>query len=211
MSSLSEPWLVLRRPEKVAHALPTVSEHAPRAPSVAGELPDAERLVSEARREAFDEGRAAGLAEAVASAEAARRERFERLADAIAQAAAKTASMREEVVEEVGRDLAELVVDLTEVLLGEKVDGHLAVNSSIVRALALAPEGPDLVVKVSPHAALSDDEIRAMANGGAVDVVRDPSVDATGCVVEVGSCRIDAQLSSALDRVRRQLQGVLSR
>ncbi len=211
MSSLPESWLALRQPERIARALPTVAEPAALAPSTGKELPAVERLVAEARRKGFEEGRTAGLAEAMASAEVAREERFARLADDIAEAAEKVASMREEVVEEVGRDLAELVVDLTEVLLGEKVEGHRALSSRIVRALALAPDGPDLVIKVSPHASLSDDEIRAMASGGAVDVVRDPSVDATGCVVTVGSCRIDAQLSSALDRVRRQLQGVLSR
>jgi len=33
-------------------------------------------------------------------------------------------------------------------------------------------------------------------------------VDAGGCIVTVGGCRIDAQVSTALERVRRQLDEV---
>ena len=116
--------------------------------------------------------------------------------------------MREEVVREVGRDVATFVVDLAEVLVGREMEECQALRETIVRALALAPEGPDLVIRVSAHAGLSDGEIAALAKTGRVEVVRDPVVDATGCVVTVGACRIDAQVSTALDRVRRRLQEV---
>lgn len=207
MSSLPRSWRNLRQPGKVTRALPAVASRGA-APDLDDGLPSVERLVEAARREGFEAGRATGRAEAAASVEAARQKRIEQLASCIAQAAEKAASMREAVVQEVGRDVASLAVDLAEVLVGREVDGRRALHDTIQRALALAPEGPDLVVRVSTHGALSDDEIRAIAKVGGVDVVRDPTIDATGCVVTVGACRIDAQVSTALERVRRQLQEV---
>src|SRR5436190_815966 len=42
---------------------------------------------------------------------------------------------------------------------------------------------------------------------GAVTVIADPAVEPGGCILEVGDSRIDAQLGSALDRVRAALMG----
>lgn len=208
MSSLPRSWRILRQPGKVARALPAVADHGVAPTSLQDDLPAVEKLVQAARREGFEEGKAEGRAEAAASVEAARQKRVEQLASCIAEAASRASSMREEVVREVGRDAATLVVDLTEVLVGNVVEARGALSDTIVRALALAPEGPDLVIRVGTHAGLSDDEIRTIANAANVEVVRDPLVDASGCVVTVGGCRIDAQVSSALDRVRRRLQEV---
>ena len=38
-------------------------------------------------------------------------------------------------------------------------------------------------------------------------VIADPAVEPGGCILEVGDSRIDAQLGSALDRVRAALLG----
>ncbi len=208
MSSLPRSWRILRQPGKVARALPAVADHGVGTASRADDLSAVEELVQAARREGFEEGKAEGRAEAAASVEAARQKRVDQLASCIAEAAGKVASMREEVVREVGRDVAALVVELTEVLVGRAVEEHGALRDTIVRALALAPEGPDLAIRVSTRAGLSDDEIRTLVNAGNVDVVHDPLVEASGCVVTVGGCRIDAQVSSALDRVRQRLQEV---
>ncbi len=208
MSSLPRSWRIMRQPEKVSRVLPTVADRGDSPAPCEHELAPVGLLVSEARREGFEEGRAAGRAEALASVGAARLERIEQMASSIAEAAEIAASMREEVVHEVGHDVAALVVDLAEVLVGRATEERQALQETIVRALALAPQGPDLVIRVSPHAGLSDGEIAALAETGRVDVVRDPVVDATGCVVTVGACRIDAQVSTALDRVRRRLQEV---
>lgn len=208
MSSLPRSWRAIRHPGKVARALPAVASHAAAPAPLDDALPPVERLLHDARREGFEEGKAAGRAEAVSSVEAARQKRIEQLASCISEAAEKAASMREEIVREVSRDVAALVVDLTEVLVGRVMEGRRALCDTIVRALALAPEGPDLVIRVSTHAGISDDEIRTVAGAGNVDVVRDPLVDAGGCIVTVGGCRIDAQVSTALERVRRQLDEV---
>jgi flagellar assembly protein FliH len=205
MSSLPRPWRAPSQPESVARVLPALTDRAPADDQVADDLPPVERLVQDARREGFEEGRAAGLAEAKTSLDAARRERLDLLAAELSRAACNAASMREQVVAEVGRDVAGLAVDLAEVLLEHEMEGHRVLCDRIVQALALAPRGPDLVVRISPDAGLSDEEVRAMADSEGVDVVRDPSIDPTGCLVTVGSCTVDAQVSSALDRVRRQL------
>lgn len=143
----------------------------------------------------------------MSSIEAARSQRIEQLASELAEAANHAASMRAKVVEEVGREMAEFVVDLTEVLLSKEVEGRDALCDRLLRAMALAPDGPDLVVRVSPQSGITDDEIRTISHR-VVEVVRDPAVDVTGCVVTVGGCKIDAQISTALDRVRRELESV---
>jgi len=39
-----------------------------------------------------------------------------------------------------------------------------------------------------------------------VHVIADPSVEAGGCVVEAGPCRIDAQIGPAIERARALLR-----
>lgn len=210
---MPKTWRTLRHPESVARALPTTVAPAVPAgvgPATASDDPArVELLVQEARREAFEVGRAAGREEAMASAEASRHQRVERLADQVAEAAQRAASMRTEVVEEVGREMVDLVVELAEVLVARELDGRDAIGDRIRRALALAPVGPDIVIRVSPRCELTDDEVMAIANRAGVEVLRDPVVDTTGCMVTAGGCKIDAQVSSALARVRRELESVL--
>jgi flagellar assembly protein FliH len=42
---------------------------------------------------------------------------------------------------------------------------------------------------------------------GALTIIPDPAIEPGGCLLEVGDSRIDAQLGSALDRVRSALLG----
>ena len=69
------------------------------------------------------------------------------------------------------------------------------------RALALAPAG-DAVVRLHP------DDIATAGGDFARDltILADPTVEPGGCIVEIGACTIDAQISTALDRVREALQ-----
>ena len=79
---------------------------------------------------------------------------------------------------------------------------------ALQRVCQLVPERAAAVVRVHPDEAAV--VAQAIADGlgdlsGRADVVGDPNIEAGGCIVDVGECRIDARIGDALDRVRRAL------
>lgn len=220
MSSSSEHLRaerIIRRGGKTASMSP-VRAVPPPEPAKPAETarPPVEALIEQAKREAFEEGRAAGAAEVRTSADAARTAAVRRTAVQLEQAARQVARFRSDIIDEVVADLAGLVTDVAELLVGrELVLGATAARDAIARALALAPRGPDLVVHVHPDCGLDDGEIAEMmagsqvAAGSRVAVVRDLEVDVHGCRITAGGCDIDAQIPAALERVRCALDGLL--
>ncbi|MGG5259660.1 FliH/SctL family protein [Phycicoccus avicenniae] len=105
---------------------------------------------------------------------------------------------------------AVLAVDIAEALIGHhlEVDG-CAARDAVARALAEVPRGAAVVVRVHPEdAALvveDPDALAALAPTATLEVVADPSVGRGGCLADVGDRTVDAQLSSALARVREVL------
>lgn len=187
-------------------ALVTRLEDLPPPP---GEAAPVDGMLDEVRRRAFDEGyRAAREAAPPAAPEEARTAALRQLAAQVEEAAARVAEERQAIVDEAVGDAVDLVLELVGVLLGREVEGGVAPSREVlVRALALVPGGEDLVVRLPPGSALDDEEVRRLCPPHVeVAVVEDPAVAANGCVVETGRCRIDAQLSSALERVRQQLE-----
>lgn len=79
-------------------------------------------------------------------------------------------------------------------------------RDALARALALVPERGDVLVRVHP---IDADSLRSHAAlpGREVLVVDDPDIERGGCVLQVGACRIDAQVGPALARVRSVLLG----
>lgn len=188
---------------------PPAASVAPRATGKEAR-PSVEELIESARRDAFEEGRRAGEAAARKAAECVRATAVRSTARQLADAARRVAELRAEVVEEVVGDLAGLVTDLAEILVGrELIVGQTAAREAIERALELAPRGPDLVVRVHPECGLDDEDIAEIAIGTEVAVVRDPEIDVHGCRITVGGCHIDAQIPSALARVRSAIDELL--
>jgi flagellar assembly protein FliH len=73
----------------------------------------------------------------------------------------------------------------------------------VARALALLPGEVEVVIRMHPDEAAcvedpSDENRRVV-------IVPDPEVERGGCIADAGACRIDTQVSSALERVRRVL------
>jgi flagellar biosynthesis/type III secretory pathway protein FliH len=206
MSSLPDarPNRVIRRPTRtvpVSPVPPAAAVEPVAAPGAGAASLDA--MIEAARREGFEEGRRAGGAEARASVENARAAMAQRTAMQLGEAARQVAALRADVVNEVVRDLAGLVVELAEVLVG-----HEPALDSIVRALALAPTGADLVVYVHPDCGLEDGDINGLAQGSPIQVIRDASIDLHGCRITAGGCHIDAQIPAALARVRAAVEAL---
>lgn len=213
LSSLPGTERVIRRPE---HELPPAPVVSAIASALAAEIATGgpeeatsfESLLDGARRQAFEEGRQAGLAEAAASMEAQRTASVSAAAARLAEAAERVVPGRAALLDEVGRDVVDLAFELLEVLIGRELELGGTARDAVARALRLVPEGYDLIVRVHPDCGLDDDDIASLAATPAVEVVRDPAVDLRGCEVTVGACHVDAQITSALARVRECLDAV---
>lgn len=168
---------------------------------------DLEAMAATAWRAGFEEGLSQGHAEASASIEAARADAVAALCTGLQTAANEAATMRQSALDELVADAADLAVTLATTLVHHELSlGAAPVRDAIVRALQLLGDEPDLVVRVHPDCGLTDTEVATLtshvSNGTSVQVIRDETVDVGGCVVRAGSCHIDAQLPTALERVR---------
>lgn len=172
-----------------------------------GEDPSAVDPVAAAREEGHAAGYAEGRAAALAEVEAARSRALVAAADRLTAAAAEASCTRQDLVAEVAEDAVELTYALARAILGDDlVAASLPPRDAVARALQLAPEGRDLVVRLPPSAELTAADLVGLYDTARITVLADPSVEPGGCIVEAGACRIDAQISSALERVRRVLE-----
>jgi flagellar assembly protein FliH len=81
-------------------------------------------------------------------------------------------------------------------------------RDAIVRALAVAPVGPDgVVVRLHPLDRDRLGDLHDLALGREVTVVADATVAPGGCAATVGATDIDASVAAALARVRLVLGG----
>jgi flagellar assembly protein FliH len=179
------------------------------------------RLREEARREGWAAGHAEGLVAAQQVVSAAERAAQERLATVQARwerrLASATAAMgaaverldatAAPVVDELRDSILDAVVLLVGDLLGREVATAAAPGlDALRRALTLCPTDVPVVVRLHP-----DDlaEVPAAALAGlpaAVTVVADETVERAGALAEAGNQRVDAQLTTALERVLEVLR-----
>lgn len=79
-------------------------------------------------------------------------------------------------------------------------------RDAVARALAISPEGADLTLRLHPDDAAAL-EAGAVPASSAITIVPDPSIAVGDCVIDAGWTRVDARISSALERVRAVLEG----
>jgi flagellar assembly protein FliH len=178
------------------------------------------------REEACAQGYAAGYAEgrraAAAAADEAEQRRAAELAgldrrraaefaralgalDGAAAGLERDAAVAAERAEQI---LVEAAFALAEAVLGRELE--LAADpglDAVRRALALAPQGRPVTVRVNPADARALGEAADWQGGRQVTVVADSSVAAGDCVADCDAAHIDARIGPALDRVREVLLG----
>ncbi|SFL23078.1 FliH/SctL family protein [Geodermatophilus ruber] len=176
------------------------------------------------REHAHREGYAAGYAEGsraaetvVAEAERAAGERLaevqarweRRLASATAALGAAVARL-DEATAPVADDVRDSVLAVVLTLVEDVLCRELAIADSpaldaVRRALTLVPADAPAVVRLHPDdlAEIAAEDLAALPD--TVRVVADPAVERAGAIAETGPSRIDAQLGSALERVRAVL------
>ena len=100
-------------------------------------------------------------------------------------------------------------VELAEQLVGrELANADAALTAAVKRAMSLVPHRGSITLRINP---LDRDTVDAMMEIGEeltarVDILADASVERGGCVAVVGALNIDAQLGSAMQRVRDVVQ-----
>ena len=172
-------------------------------------------------RRGYDDGYRAGMAEGLAAGRAAMAAesvavtaRLEELCRSLA--AADEDLRRRQALELTGLEdaLARTAVDLASAIIGRELEVAASPGAdALARALALVPAGSVAVARLHPaDAAILAEADADPATGGSgtpasVTIIADPAVEPGGCILEVGDSRIDAQLGSALDRVRAALLG----
>jgi flagellar assembly protein FliH len=162
--------------------------------------------LADARFAGYEEGRAAAMDELALSAELARADAVRLLADELTSACREAAANRRAIVDEVVAEATTLAFELLELLVGEVGQEQARVRAAVARAVAMAPGGSDLRIRLNPSSELDAAELMACAPAGTtLQVIGDPAVEPGGCVAEVGACRIDAQVGPALERVRAVL------
>jgi flagellar assembly protein FliH len=185
--------------------------YSPLEAELPGPPPEVDPVVAAAEeRRGYDDGYRAGMAEGLAAGRAAMATEsagmLERLAAVMRSFDEAAADLRRrQALELAGLEdtLARTAVDLASAIIGRelKVTESPGVDA-LARAMSLVPAGATATARLNPaDAALVTDE------PAGVSIIADPAVEPGGCILEVGNSRIDAQLSSALDRVRAALLG----
>lgn len=173
--------------------------------------PSVEERVATAYEEGLAKGRESALSDLLLATELERTAAVQAMTEQIRVAAGSVSRDRRSIVDEVVSDAVDLAFELVQLLVGKAAPlRDDAVRHALTRALALAPDGADVRVRVHPGLDLSALGLDSLvpATAGSVSVVADASVEETGCIVEAGACRIDAQVGPALERVRAVLESV---
>lgn len=108
---------------------------------------------------------------------------------------------------EMSATIVDLALAVSEAVIGRELS--VAANpgrDALVRALALAPDRGATVARFHPDDLSVLGDLADLTAGRTVELVPDATVSRGGCVVHVGAAQIDAQIESALERVRAQLQ-----
>ncbi|MFC5502359.1 FliH/SctL family protein [Lysinimonas soli] len=121
--------------------------------------------------------------------------------DALGAAVARLAEVSAPVLADADAALLAAAIELAESILGrELADGDASARAAIARALAAAEQDSITAVRLNP-ADLA--VLRAHGIGSPpVRLLEDPTLSRGDAVVEILDARIDARISSALDRAR---------
>lgn len=203
--------------EADAGPLPMASVVAPRGTVVQVEPPPGppgtpkgptlDEQLAEARRAGYLAGREEALGDALLQAEQERAAALRAISSSLSEACRSLTRERHALVQEVVGEAVDLAFELLEALVSHELEqDDSPVRSAVTRALSMVPEGEDVRVRVNPEIPLSAAELASLGEGNAILLLKDPAVEATGCIVEAGACRIDAQIGPAMERVRSVLE-----
>jgi flagellar assembly protein FliH len=153
-------------------------------------------------RNGYKEGYETGFEQAMAEVVA----RFAPALDALHDAGRRLAAADAITLAELDERATALALDVAEAVIGHELAAAADPGAAaIARALAFVPDRGDIAVRLHPDDVAALGQIGDLAPGREMTITADAGVPPGSCVVDVGACRIDAQIDSALDRVRTVL------
>lgn len=178
---------------------------------------EAQRIISEAKASAgrvLDEAKAQGLrlgreegAEAArAEALGAVREEIASVVGAFKKAAQSLDSARDKMIEDSDKELLGLVLGVARLVLGREIrmDKSLVLEQ-IKRAAKIVGEADKVSVKLHPlDVKIAERHVNDLVPKGKsmeFSIVPDKAVDQGGCILECNRGRIDARISTQLERI----------
>ncbi|BEP14265.1 hypothetical protein acdb102_25760 [Acidothermaceae bacterium B102] len=169
-------------------------------PELAPEFSEVDR----ARREGYE----AGQREATERMVDLERQRLHHLASSVGDTARKIEAERFHAVSVAEQDVVDFALQLAEAIIGRELQlSATPWRDAIRRSLLLAPPETEIKLRLHPAdaAAAQADEDLMSELSPLVRIVVDHTVERSGAVAEAGACRIDAQISAAVERVRAAL------
>lgn len=177
-----------------------------------------EQVYRDAYAEGLEEARRQVAAEAAllrqqlndeaAQHHAARTQEHRQALDSLEAASVTLRNEERLVVQDMEHAALQLALGFAEAVVGHAISIPETVIERVKDVLALAPPRGPATIRLSPHDAATIDEA-AISQDRTIVVRADPNVERGSCVVEVGDCTIDAQISTALQRLRAQAEGIL--
>lgn len=178
------------------------------------EIEVADEESSEAARQGYEDGYAEGLAKAALEAAAMREEEHKRAESAFAALSKALKSVQEAGIlmrSELETTVPKVAFALLEQLLGRELE--LSANpgrEAVARALALDAGSQRATIRLNPRDIEVLGDIGDLTTGREVSVLADPGVELGGALVDVGGATVDAQVGTALERVKKVLFGEVS-
>lgn len=164
-------------------------------------LAEAEKNARLAERKGEQKGRDAGFREGLAE--------VSMVAERIRSVLVRLTEEKDRMLASAEDELASLALEIAEKIVKRSCEEYRETAVENIRhALTGIGESSEVTIRVN----LEDIDISqthlmdfqsACSDGGKIKIVPDPSVERGGCIVETGSCRIDATVSSQLRAVER--------
>jgi flagellar assembly protein FliH len=208
-SSSSERRTRIVRGESVAIAARTDVVSSPSARALVVDPALVESARADGYREGYDAGFQQGMDDATATAHetlGARAEALTRAAAKLAEAAVALGVRETEALVTAEDRIVRAALRLAEVMIGVELE-HCEARGrhAIARALELSPATGTARARLHPDDAATVGDLGGF--GRAVEIVPDASLRPGDAVVEIDDCRVDARIESALERVRKLLDG----
>ena len=168
----------------------------------------------DARRDAEEAGYADGYAAGLAAVEAAHQQQLADFADtsrsaldALVQAVGDLRARDAAGLVHIADQTAALALDIARSILQREIDTATDPGrDAIARAMTLVPEEGPATVRLHPDDRARLGQIDDLLPDRDISIIADPAVEPGGCVVQVEATRVDAQLSTALDRIAEVLR-----
>lgn len=169
-----------------------------------------EQVRADAATAGYEAGYAAGLARADQEAAAARAEHGRQLMGAMTALLGAVNQLRSREAATM-HDLADQATALGLAIAEQVLQREVATaadpgREAIARALGLVPEDGDIRIRLHPADLDVLADLGDLSPGRDVQIVADPAVRSGDAVIQVAATRIDAQIGTALQRIREVLR-----